>query len=315
MAEMHLEANGFTVDPDPENFGELDEGPDPSDSADLRDRFATDGYVFLRGLLDPDLVLAARLEILTKYAVLGEVDDRYPIEAAIAGDGAGVPHANLRAFSESVRQGHDYTSVVMAPELLSTVSILLDGLAAPFTMRWPRFVRPGEGCGFHCDGPYMNRGTVHQLSTWIPLGTIEPNNGALMLLEGSHRNEELANGYLQMDADRDGLVWLDDDPNLVRERYGKRWLTTTFQPGDVLAFSMNMLHGAFDNRSPENRCRLSSDSRYYRAGETHDPRWTGAAIEGHGPNRVFYPGLGRWHNSDFRDEWKPVDDFGRLVIS
>lgn len=310
---MNLVANGFRVDLAPEKFGELEAAPDPSDSAELRDQFATNGYVFLRGFLDPELVKAARHEILSKYAVLGEVDDRFPIDDAVVGDGEGVPHANLRAFSESVRNGHFYTSVVMAPALLAAVSTLLDGEAAPFTMRWPRFVRPGESCGFHCDGPYMNRGTVHQLSTWIPLGTIEPNNGALMVLEGSHVNEDLASGYLKMDADRDALVWLDDDPNKVRDQYGTRWLTTTFQPGDVLAFSMNLLHGAFDNRAPGNRCRLSSDSRYYRAGETPDPRWTGAAIEGHGPNRVFYPGLGRWQNADFRDEWKPVDDRGRLV--
>ena len=61
------------------------------------------GHLFFRGLIDPAIVREARHEVLTKYAVLGEVDDRHPIGDAIAGAGDGVPTANLRAFSQSVR--------------------------------------------------------------------------------------------------------------------------------------------------------------------------------------------------------------------
>lgn len=309
-----LSANGHPVDTAPQCFGTLRDSTELLDEPDaMRSRFDEDGYLFLPGFLDAELVLDARREILTKYAIVGEIDDRRPLDDAVAGAGEAVPHVNLRAFSESVRTGHHYTQVVMDEALLAAVSTLLGGAAAPFSMRWPRFVRPGEGCGFHCDGPYMNRGTDRQLSTWIPLGHVEPHEGALMVLEGSHVNADLHAGYLRKDADRDGLVWLEDDPEVVRRAYGQRWLTTTFEPGDVLAFSMNTLHGALDNNSTTGRCRLSSDSRYYLAGETPDPRWTGDTIEGHGEGRVFYPGLGRWNNEDFQDEWKKVDDLGRMT--
>ena len=160
----------------------------------------------------------------------------------------------------------------------------------------------------------MNRATDRHLSTWIPLGTITPEEGGLIVLEDSHTNAELLSGYLAMDADRDGLVWLDDDPVAVQKQYGKRWLTTTFEPGDVLAFTMNTLHGALDNSSSEGKCRLSTDSRYYVDGETPDPRWNGTDVHPHGPGRVFYPGLGRWANADFQDEWKYVDEQGRLQL-
>ena len=40
----------------------------------------------------------------------------------------------------------------------------------------------------------------------------------------------------------------------------------------------------------------------------------GGGIEAHGPGRVFYPGLGTWNNVDFQDEWKSVDEYGRLVL-
>jgi ectoine hydroxylase-related dioxygenase (phytanoyl-CoA dioxygenase family) len=311
---MTLAANAYPLHQEPEFLGELVDSLELVDQpARLRERFLDDGYVFLRGLLDADLVLDARREILTKYAIIGEVDDRFPVMDAVAGDLNGVLSTNMRAFTESVRTGARYEAVILHDRILAAVGHLLDAPATPFDFRWPRLVRPGEGCGFHCDGPYMSRATTRHLSTWIPLGHVPPEQSALILLENSHKSAELQRDYLSRDADIDGLEWLDEDPAVVQELYGDRWLTTTFGPGDVLAFSMSTLHGALDNVSP-NQCRLSTDSRYYAAGETPDPRWNGAVINPHGPGRVFYPGLGRWANADFQDEWKYVDDLGHLQI-
>lgn len=284
-------------------------------SSELRHRFQEDGYVYLPGLIDRGFVLAARDELLLKYAILGEIDDRYPIDDAVAGDGAGLAGANIRAFARSLRTGANYERVILDPELLTVVGAVLDGPVRPYDFRWPRLARPGEGCGLHCDGPYMNRGTDRHLSVWIPFGSVEPHEGGLTLLEGSTHSQELADGYLKMDADRDGLTWLEDDLAAVRDRYGARWATARYQPGDVLIFSMDMVHGAFDNRSPSRRCRLSTDSRYLVAGETPDPRWNGEDLNPHGPGRVFFPGLGHWQNEDFQDEWKYVDDQGRLLLN
>lgn len=310
-----LRFGGRRVETSPDRFGELvDRSGLRDEPTELRRAFLADGHVLIRGLLDPAKVLAAREELLLKYAILGEVDDRHPILDGIAGDASGLPYANLRAFTASLRSGARYEAVILDPELVEVVGILLDGPVRPYDFRWPRLARPGEGCGFHCDGPYMSRGTDRHLSAWIPLGHIAPHEGALMILEDSHRSEELATGYLTMDADRDGLVWLDDDPAAVQERYGSRWLTADFAPGDVLIFGMNVLHGAFDNESEHRRCRLSTDSRYLVDGEVPDPRWNGDDLEPHGPGRVFYPGLGSWDNADFQDEWKFVDEHGRLRL-
>ena len=315
VARDHLRFADRPVDPQAIGLQPLRSSIDLIDRPErLRARFETDGYVFLPGLLDPDQVLAARRELLLQYATIGEIDDRHPLLAGVAGDQAGLTTANLRAFTESLRTGARYEAVILDPRLLAVVGTLLDGPVRPYDFRWPRLARPGEGCGLHCDGPYMSRGTDRHLSTWIPLGAIEPHEGGLTLLEGSTENEELASGYLTLDADIDGLTWLDDDLAAVRDRYGTRWLTTSYQPGDVLAFSMKMLHGAFDNRSTEGRCRLSTDSRYLVDGEVPDPRWNGDDLNPHGPGRVFYPGLGQWDNADFQDEWKYVDDSGRLIL-
>ncbi|MGH1491264.1 MAG: phytanoyl-CoA dioxygenase family protein [Acidimicrobiales bacterium] len=282
--------------------------------AELRARFDRDGYLFLPGLLDSELVIEARQELLLKYAMLGEVDDREPLLDAVAGDRGGLATANLRAFSESLRTGAHYEAVILHERLVSVVGAVLDGPVQPYDFRWPRLARPGEGCGLHCDGPYMSRGTDRHLSTWIPFGSVAPHEGGLMLLEGSTHSQALADGYLKMDADRDGLVWLDDDLLAIQRQYGTRWVTTHYQPGDVLMFSMKMMHGALENCSPEQRCRLSTDSRYLVAGEIADPRWNGENLNPHGPGRVFYPGLGQWQNEDFQDEWKYVDGQGRLLL-
>jgi hypothetical protein len=269
-------------------------------------------------------VLSARREILTKYAIVGEIDDRGfggegSVMDGLTAEPMGLEHVNLRAFSESVRSGLAYRAVVEAEPLLGLQEMLLGGEPHCFDFRWPRFVRPGEGCGFHCDGPYMNRGTDKIYSAWIPLGSVGPEEGALMILADSHKNEALATGYLSKDADVDGLVWLDDDPAAVQAAYGTQWLTAEFQPGDVLCFTMHTLHGAFDNNSQKGRARLSSDSRYQRVDEPMDDRWNGldslGQVEGHGGSRVFYPGLGRWANKDFQDEWKYVDGRGRILLA
>ena len=112
----------------------------------------------------------------------------------------------------------------------------------------------------------------------------------------------------------DKLERIGKDPGALRSRYGGRWLTTDYRAGDVLCFTMQTLHGALDNNSPQGRCRLSSDSRYQAEGEPLDQRWNGSSIEEHGPGKVFYPGLGNWNNKAFLDEWKPVDERGRLNI-
>lgn len=312
---MDLTANGRPFDLTPDRFGELEPASDlMADPVALRDAMAERGYLFFPGLLEASLVTEARREILLKYAIIGEIDDRFDLDDAVPGDRAGVATANLRAFSESVRSGSRYLQVTDHERVLGVHEALLGGPVRSYDFRWPRFVRPGEGCGFHCDGPYMNRGTHMSriFASWIPLGRVRREEGALVVLEDSHRSAALQDGYLRADADRDGLVWLDPDPVALQDRYGRRWLTTDFEPGDVLCFTMQTLHGAIDNRAPR-RCRLSSDSRYQRVDEPLDPRWNGAVIEGHGGQRVFYPGLGQWNNEDFQDEWKRVDDRGRLA--
>jgi ectoine hydroxylase-related dioxygenase (phytanoyl-CoA dioxygenase family) len=311
-----LSSNGITLAP--ETLGELAEanhllGNGPGLKAHIQQH----GYLFFRGLLPRQAVLDARSEILLQYATIGEIDSINHAHMEAIGSEHSFAHlVNLRAFTESVRSGQAYTRIVTHQAVLEIMASLLDDEVKPYDFRWPRFVRPGEGCGFHYDGPYMSRGTSTEriFTSWIPLGDVPREEGALLLLEGSHLNQQLLRGYARKDADRDNIAWLGTDPNKLQSRFGGRWLSTDFKAGDVLCFGMHMLHGALDNRSPVGRCRLTSDSRYQSVNEPFDERWNGARPIAHGYDKVFFPGLGHWNNRDFQDEWKKVDEFGRLLM-
>ena len=296
-------------------FGVLTESTSLLDDADaLRARLDDDGYLFLRGFLDQALIAAAREEILLKYAIIGEIDPTRPLDDAIYAERNALGNINLRAFAQSVRDGIAYKNVVLNERIFELQEMLLGGPVRAFDFRWPRFARPGEGCGVHCDGPYLTRRTDRINSTWIPLGHVHMIEGALMILERVPGYEKRLERYLSMDADRDGLEWLGD-PLRIQQRFGARWLSTDFEAGDLLCFGMGTVHAALDNHSPVGRCRLSSDSRYQLASEPLDERWNGPEPEAHGADKVFFPGLGSWNNKDFQDEWKTVDEFGRLVIN
>ncbi len=311
-----LTSNGVALDTSPDTFGELRESNDiVFDAHAMRRRMAAAGYLFVRGLIDREIVLEARREILLKYAIVGEIDGiHHDLMDAIQSSHSFIDTVNLRAFTESVRTGLAYQRVVLHDTVMRFYEQLLGGPVHPYDFRWPRFVRPGEGCGFHYDGPYMNRGTDKVYSSWIPIGDVAREEGALIVLENSHRAEELLATYARQDADKEKIAWLSTDPIQLQKRFGGRWLTTDFKAGDMLCFTMHTLHGALDNNSPVNRCRLTSDTRYQLASEPVDERWNGPNPEAHGYDKVFLPGLGAWNNEEFQDEWKQVDELGRLVL-
>jgi hypothetical protein len=314
---MTLSCNGVALETGPDEFGELRDSIGLlGDVAALKQRMNDDGYLFMRGLLDRDTVLAARREILLKFAIVGEIDAiNYDVMDGIRSDRSFIDSVNLFAFTDSLRTGAAYGGVVEASVLLDFFAGFLGGPVRSFDFRWPRFMRPGEGTGIHCDGPYITRGTKNVWSAWIPLGDVSMAEGALMVLERSHANEKLRTSYGTRDADREKIGWLSADPVGLRRRLGGAWRSADFRAGDVLLFGPYLVHASLDNNSPERRCRLSSDTRYLLAGDPLDERWNGDIRNPHGGRpRVFLPGLGSVNNNkDFQEEWKDVDELGRLV--
>ncbi len=83
---LNLTSIGCRLDTSPEAFGELrDSSYLAGDGEALRTRMAEDGYLFLRGYLKRDEVLAARREIVERMAKEGALEPgTAPMDAILA---------------------------------------------------------------------------------------------------------------------------------------------------------------------------------------------------------------------------------------
>jgi hypothetical protein len=280
--------NGFGPDSVP--LGELrDSARLAGDESALRERMAEDGYLLLRRFLDREQVLAARAELCAKLAGAGLLDSSRPLTDAIfSGSNNGLGQIDRKAFAKDLRTGPALRSLLQQGQIIRFFETFLRGPILPFAFIWVRNVRPGGATGCHYDWVYMGRGTRNLYTTWTPIGPVPFSDGPLAILEGSHRFETLKSSYGSIDVDRDKGQnpydggWLSKDPGVVHQRYGGRWLSAEFEPGDMLLFGMFTLHCSLDNKNPEKRIRLSTDTRYQLASEPADGRWVGEEPFGEG---------------------------------
>lgn len=243
----------------------------------LRERLEQDGYLLLRGLHDADQVLQVRRGILERLNERGLLDASAPLM-----DGIALPGLKTTA---SVRANADLKSPALCDLLYSDrahrfFERLFGEIAQPYQYQWLRAAGPGAGSPIHADLPYMGRGSPRVRTLWTPLGRMTPDMGPLAICLGSHRWPEVRGTYAHSDVDRDRHtgVFTDDAAELV-DRFGGRWATTTFEPGDVVVLGMYTLHGSLTNTS--NRFRISCDTRYQPAAEPMDERWSGDEPTGH----------------------------------
>jgi ectoine hydroxylase-related dioxygenase (phytanoyl-CoA dioxygenase family) len=296
LAETGLSptSHGHAFDTRPERFGELrDSSGIAGDMAALRERMAEDGYLLLRGYLDREAVLRARAELCERLAGVGLIDRGRPLtEAIFSGTTAQATGIDRARFAKELRTGPAVRAVCHSARMLGFYERFLGGEPLSYRYIWVRNVRKGAATGVHFDWVYMGRGTRNLYTSWTPMGAVPLADGPLAVLEGSHRIEELHGSYGALDVDRDDAWkqenhpykggWLTKDVAATQERFGRRWLTAEFAPGDLLLFGMFTLHCSLDNQSPENRIRLSVDSRYQLASEPTDERWVGEEPFGHG---------------------------------
>jgi hypothetical protein len=258
--------------------------PFRNDPAALRDRLGEDGYLFLRGALDPDEVRAARREVFQRLEEVGEIEP--PAEEGIATGTSRREEliGDLGAFWKSVCEGPALRRVTHSGPMLGLMEAVLGEPVRPFDFLWLRVMAPGRASAFHYDHVYMNRGTDRLYTVWTPLGDVPIEDGPILVMEGSHRWDDLIAQFRGLDVDRDnsrpGHVTME--PVTFAEERGCRLLTADFQAGDLLVMSMFTLHGSLDNRSPVGRIRLSCDTRYQPASEPVDERWVGENPVGHG---------------------------------
>jgi hypothetical protein len=293
LSEPQLTARGEAIDTAPERFGTLRSSIEIADDPNaLHERIREDGYLFLPGLLNRLEVLEARRSLTDRLAEEGLIDPAYPAIDAVARPGVRVE------FRPDLAMGNpDLERVLYDGPVMGFYRTFFGEAVRHYDFTWLRATTPDRNTSPHCDIVYMGRGTYDVLTAWVPLGDIAIDGGALMILEGSNNKKAELQNYLSRDVDTyctngpnvekiesgemqwewDGV--LDHDVEGLRNRLGGRWLTSAFEMGDVLTFTMGTVHASLDNHS--DLVRLSSDSRYQRASEPADERWIGANPPGH----------------------------------
>jgi hypothetical protein len=289
-----LLSNGCELDASVEALGLMRESAyAPGDCGMLRERMASDGYLLLRGLLDPNQVLDARRTAAERLMAAGHLKSGTdPMDCVAA------PQSQSRSRHDIAQDNPALKRVLYSGAMTDFFTDFIGEPIKHYDFTWFRAIAPGKGTPPHCDIVYMGRGEREKLYTaWTPIGDIDFTRGGLLVLEGSHKHTHLRETYGEMDVDsfcsnRDGLAgrdhwgkgrsngWLGQNPPKLRQSLGGlRWVTSEFHAGDVLIFSMYTVHASLDNTS--DRVRMSSDSRYQPASKPADERWVGTNPVGH----------------------------------
>jgi ectoine hydroxylase-related dioxygenase (phytanoyl-CoA dioxygenase family) len=300
---------GNPIDTSLAGFGELRRSDEVAgDLGELRRRMEEDGYVFLPGLLDRDEVVAARQEVMDRLLEAGILDERYP-----AYEGVVKPDHTASFMPQLAKANQPLMKLLYDGAMMDFYRFFLGGPVRHYDYTWFRAKTPGTRTATqpHYDVVYMGRGTRRLYTSWTPLMDVPWEMGGLMVLENSHRQEQVVSTYGQTDVDayceegnaramveaarnagreltpeeRQQIRWnstgcYSPDAIAARAQLGGRWLSAEYQMGDLLVFGMYTLHASTDNHT--DRIRISSDSRYQLASEPVDDRWIGEDPPIHG---------------------------------
>lgn len=248
----------------------------------LRQRLHQDGYLLLRGVLDSDQVLAARTEVFERLAVVGEIAQ--PVsEARFTGASRRRETVDdLGRFWQSVSEGPALRTVSHGAKIQRVMDAVCGEASQAHDYLFLRPGVPGQATDLHYDYPFFARGSESIYTAWTPLGDVPVVEGPLMVVEGSNQFNDLIGAARQVDyaSNETPQVQLSTAPDELARQRGVHLLTTDFRAGDVIVFSMTLLHGSLDNHSSQGRTRLSCDVRWQPARDPVDPRYQGPTPSG-----------------------------------
>ncbi len=283
-----LTSNGFTLSTGPNRMGRLTPSDASTSIKTLQEQFREQGYLWLKGLLDRDDVLAFRRRYFEAFRHTGMIRlDADPVKGIY--DGANENKNLIRKMQLETHRWAAYEAFCLAKPIWQFYEAFLEGPVYLHKRKLLRHVRPGESLstGAHYDLVYLRAGTDSVCTSWIPIGDIPHTMGGLIYLENSHHfgrrkeaeftscnadmpPEERINAY-NKNMGKHG--WLTKDLPSLADRLDTRWLMADYEAGDMVVHGAYTTHAATTNVSPDNRVRLSTDIRYQRVREEIDARW------------------------------------------
>jgi hypothetical protein len=265
-----------------DKLGELRDSGDLLDNIrELKSRIDQDGYLLLRNFFERKIVLNAREAIVNYLAESSALVKGEPLLDAV------MPRSGkeVKMTGQSIITHHPACLALFEnKKLFDFFRMFFGEEAITFDYKWLRAVGNENFTGCHYDTVYMGRGSKNVRTVWIPIGEIPVNQGTLAICEGSHNLGSFAplrNTYGGLDVDRDMVSdgWFGTDPYEITDKFGGRWLTTAFNPGDILIFGLFTLHASTTNLT--DKFRISCDIRFQPAGDKMDERWAGKKPLGH----------------------------------
>lgn len=226
----------------------------------LCQRFDQDGYVYLKGLIDPDILLSLRRQIV---AICDDCRWLKPGSDPMSGITWTAPKVEGEDayfdVYDRVQRLEAFHALAHESAVLTLMQALLGDTAFPHPLSITRLVFPENqewSTPPHQD--YVNnQGTADLYACWIPLSDCPQSMGALSILEGSNRLGLLPVEYALGAGHR--------QTSLPQEVDKLEWVSTDFELGDVVAFHSLTVHRALSNET--DRMRLSVDYRYQAEGD------------------------------------------------
>jgi ectoine hydroxylase-related dioxygenase (phytanoyl-CoA dioxygenase family) len=274
---LTLSSNGVAVPFDPRYFAPLrDSSALRSDPDELRARYTEDGYLYLRGVLDPDAVTAVRDAYFSQFhpsylragttPAQGIFSGRRPADLPSHGVNGHPAHAFVRSVRFEAFASDPALAALAQDVLAGAVERLPRSIVRHFDRSSPTASRA------HVDYSYLDAGSDQLLTAWIPLGDCPRSTGGLVYLEGTHTMERSSFDPLRTVTDRPGdSRSISHDLAWVAERLGRRWRWADYQAGDVTVHSPHRVHASLDTTT--DAMRLSADLRFLRRGQPADARW------------------------------------------
>ncbi len=220
----------------------------------LRERAASDGYLFFRGLLPSEPLLDVRRRILEICTEFGWLEPGTGLLDAVArrdllfqeGDPVFMEVYDRVQRLEAFHRLAHHPAIVGMFEKLFGEPVLLHprNIARIIFPRSEGFTTPPHQDYVHIQG------TPDTWTCWFPLGDCPRNMGGLEILEGSH-------GRLLPVHSAKGAGGLGVDT----EGVGRAWRGGDFAAGDYVVFHSHNVHRGVPNVSGD-RFRLSCDFRY-----------------------------------------------------
>lgn len=224
----------------------VDSSPDIGDPELLRRRFAEEGYLFFRQVLDPSAVTAAGCAVRTALVDHGWLTDTEPAPRVVRRPCDWDDFLDTYRTIQSAESVHRVASLPPAPELAATL-VGEHVFAHPGKVVRAGFPQPLRETEPHQDY-LIQQGSPRTVTCWVPLADCPPELGGLQVMPGSHLGglrepvEQLGRFYFEMAM---------DDP---------RWASTAYQVGDLLMFHALTIHSSLVNTTE--RIRLSMDFRF-----------------------------------------------------